>query len=244
LVPALKALRAEEDLTFTAQGKSVSLSGLVRQQIDTICDRFVFRNGSMWETYQIGESGNLTPLAFAWQMQPVQPPISLESGAMLQNSHVGIGGHTVMAAGQIAVGASELRRRQVISDDELKEYLSRSVEILNNAISAGVVDWSDGTVSNGTLVEAPVEYPQRRLPWGKAAWQQFELIQALLSLRTCGFIDGVKGPNGEPGETLLIKAIGSIEANFRLPDIYKGGFGDEWRYHLPQVVRALREAND
>lgn len=244
LVPALKALRDEEDVTFTAQGKSVSLSSLVRQQIDTICDRYVFRNGSMWETYEIGDAGNLIPLAFAWQMQPVQPPISLGANAVLQNSHVGIGGHTVMAAGQIAAGASELHRRQLISDDKLKEYLSRSVEILNNAIGAGVVDWSDGTVSNGTLVEVPVEHTQRCLPWGKAAWQQYELVQTLLSLRASGFIDAVKGPHGEPGETLLIKALGSIEASFRLPDDYNGGFGDEWRYHLPQVVRALDEAND
>ena len=147
-----------------------------------------------------------------------------------------------MAAGQIAAGALELSRRNFISSDECSQYLSRAVQILNDAIEAKVVDWSDGTVSNGTLIEVPVDMTQRRLPWGKAAWQQYELVRTLLSLRGSGLIDHVKGPDGESGEMLLMKALNSIRTDFRLPQEYKGGFGDEWRYHLPQVVRALGEA--
>jgi hypothetical protein len=194
----------------------------------------------MWETYSVDASGTLEPIRFAWQDQPVTPPIVLENIMTISHSHVAIGGHTVMAAGQIAEGAVELFRLNAIDQSQLQKYLSRAVNIINGAVAEGVIEWNDGLVNNANLLEVPSGYEQRRLPggnyWGQAAWQQLQLVQALIVLKDAGRLLDIVSSEGGIGYELLDNVVNNVLTNFRIPQNYTSQFGDEWRYHGLQVA--------
>jgi hypothetical protein len=239
LIPALQAFRGEAEPTFLLDDEQLPLSTLVRDQMDLISKKFLFMNGSLWENYALSADGLLQPIAFDWQSQNASAPYVDQNGTTRTDSHVGIGGHTVMAAGQLVMGALELRDRGTINDTEFCDYCKAAVNILNNAIRNGVIDWGSGLVRNGVLVEVPAEATDRILPWGEAAWQHYELARTLLALRDADFLNDVKVTDSDTGWALLEGILESISGRFRLPAAYTGGFGDEWRYHLPQLVRAL-----
>jgi hypothetical protein len=174
----------------------------------------------------------------------VSPAYRGPDNKVIEYSHVGIGGHTIMAAGQLLKGALELFRRGSIDTEARDRYVEKAIQIVNNAIRGEVVSWDEGVVRNGILVEVPIGAPQRHLPWGLAAWQQFELIQMLTEMFQMNCLHRVQGPRGESGDVLLQNALLSCVNNWRLPSDYTGGFADEWRYHLPQVTRKLCEVTD
>jgi hypothetical protein len=247
LIPTLRALGPDADRIDTsgkAQGKR--FSAIVKDQLDLISERLTFKNGALWETYAVGEGGALSPIRFSWQDQPVVPPVTLADGTTLTQSHVAIGGHTVMCAGQLAEGAAELRRLGVIDDVALGRYLDRAVTILQDAVNHGVIDWASGVVQNANMLEVPDGYPDsRKKPggndWGQAGWQQRELLQTLLVLRDAGRLDSLKGQNGGTGADLLRASIQATAEGFAVPKDYAGGFGDEWRYHALQAAAYFAE---
>ena len=157
LIPALQAFRGEAEPTFLLDDEQLPLSTLVRDQMDLISKKFLFMNGSLWENYALSADGLLQPIAFDWQSQNASAPYVDQNGTTRTDSHVGIGGHTVMAAGQLVMGALELRDRGTINDTEFCDYCKAAVNILNNAIRNGVIDWGSGLVRNGVLVEVPAE---------------------------------------------------------------------------------------
>ncbi len=247
-VPALDVLAEHPiELPKIDGGKeTVSFAELVRRQLDVLVDNFQFMHGSMWETYHALPDGKLDPVRFAWQDQPVTPPVTLSDGRTLTRSHVAIGGHTVMAAQVLAQGALELYRLGHIDAAQRGQYLNRATRIVQEAVDHRVIEWDEGRVQNANLLEVPVEYlDARRRPggndWGQAAWQQRELLQTLLVLREANRLDHLAGPGNARGRELLLNVLERVQGE-RIPSDYQGGFGDEWRYHGPRAVAFLSRA--
>ncbi|MBC7792175.1 MAG: hypothetical protein H7Z43_00575 [Clostridia bacterium] len=240
LIPTLKALGSDVD----SIASTPSFTTIVKQQLDFIADRATFKNGAMWETYTVRGLGELEPVRFAWQDAQVEP---WEEGLPTQ-SHVAIGGHIVMAARQLAEGALELHKIDALNNAELTRYLDRATEIINFAVRHAVINSETGLVQNANMLEVPDGYPQQRTrpggnDWGQAGWQQRELIQTLLVLRKANRLGQIQlSPDGsQNGEDLLRAAIATTAKGFDIPDGYTGGFGDEHRYHVPQLAAYLLE---
>jgi len=243
LIPTLKALGSDAD-TIDTSGKAggAPFTAIAKAQLDLISDRFKFVNGAMWETYAAKDDGSLDPIRFAWQDQEVKPLVD----GLPTHSHVAIGGHTAMAAGQLAEGAMELHKLGTINDAQLARYLDRSVEIISDAVRHGVINARTGLVQNANMLEIPDGYPDQRTKpggndWGQAGWQQRELVQTLLVLRNAGRLDQVNLPDGKNGEDLLKESLATTATGYGVPDVYAGGFGDEWRYHVPQMAAYLQD---
>src|SRR5690606_31903141 len=75
LIPTLRALGENAD-SIPVPERAGSFTQLVREQMDLISDGFKFVSGAMWETYGVNDDGSLEPIRFAWQDQPVQPPVT------------------------------------------------------------------------------------------------------------------------------------------------------------------------
>ncbi|MBT9588949.1 hypothetical protein IV102_36785 [bacterium] len=205
---------------------------LVQESMDIILDKFVRRNGMLWENY----TADFQPISQDWQNQP------RENGS---SSHVAIGGHTAMAAQQIIEGARQLKKQGAISDSKYQSYIDRTVGLFQDFAShSGALDWNTGAVHNAIRVEEPDQDKRWMQPWGDASWQQAELLQTLLRLREEDRLHEIQGPDGRNGSDLLALAEQHYASHYALPAEYSftDYFGNPDVYHRPQVAQYFQQA--
>jgi hypothetical protein len=209
---------------------------LVKEQLDIIFQRFHRLNGMLWESY----TSDWYPISVDSQNQPVKTA----GGHSVRTSHVAIGGHTAMAPQQVIEGARQLLAQRSISEAEYFSYIDQSVSLFQKFVTdAGAVNWTNGAVYNGVLVEVEEKEHRRLRDWAEAGWQQAELIQTLLRFREEDRLRDIVGPTGKTGEDLLQLAERRYVTKYPVPAEYVfTGFGNPDVYHRPQLAHYHRQA--